>query len=129
MFNADNYLITIAEVKGFTLAADAVLSSAEREALTDFLAMHPLAGEVIPDTGGVRRIKWPALSQGRRSGARIIYFFRDLNTPVYLLALYGKGERVQLSAREKCEIRNLVLEIVEEYGLQRAVQFASHGAA
>jgi hypothetical protein len=122
-------MITVAEVQGFATDADEVLSSEEREALTDFLAFNPLAGEVIPDTDGVRRLKWPAASQGRRSGARVIYFFRDLNMPVYLLALYRKGERMILSELEKREIRRLVNELVETYGFQKGIALVSDGAA
>ena len=129
MLSADQYMITVAEVPAFYLAADGVFSADEREALTDFLAFNPLAGEVVPETDGVRRIKWPAASQGRRSGARVIYFFRDLNMPVYLLALYKKGERLVLSEKDKREIRRLVGELVGVYGFQKGIALVSDGAA
>lgn len=129
MFNTDNYWITIAEVRGFSSTADTVLTKHEREALTDYLAIHPLAGDVIEETGGVRMIRWPAQSQGRNGNVRIIYFFRDLNMPVYLLAIYEKGERMSLLKSEKREIRNLVEELVETYGVQWAAFATSSGAA
>ena len=129
MFNADQYWITIAEVKGFTQAADEVFTIEERDTLVEFLALYPLAGEVIPDTNGVRRIKWSATNQGGRGGANVVYFFRDLNTPVYLLALYRKGENMKLSNWEKREIRRLVKDIIDTYGIKHLIQFASNGAA
>lgn len=129
MFHANQYWITIAEVKEFTEAADDVFTEDERDTLIELLALDPLAGEAIPDTGGVRRIRWAAKSQGRRGGANVVYFFRDLNTPVYLLALFRKGESMRLSMKEKFEMRLLVQEIVEAYGIKRLIQIASDGAA
>lgn len=128
MFNTDNYWITIAETQPFNRHADKCLTGEEREALTDYLAVHPLAGDPIDGVNGVRMIRWPARSQGPRSGVRIVYFFRDLNMPVYLLAIYEKGERVNLSQAEKIEMRNLVEELVEAYRVQWA-GLASSGAA
>lgn len=129
MFNADNYWITIAEVKGFMRAADTVFSIMEREALTDYLAMDPLSGDVIPDTDGVRMVHWPSSKSGENSSVRVIYFFRDLNMPVYLLALYERGERFSLSAREKAAIRGLVAEIVATYAANRRARASHPGAA
>ena len=78
-----------------------------------FLANHPDAGEVIPGTGGIRKVRWPARGQGKRGGARVIYYFRDLNMPVYLLAAYAKGEKINLTAGEKKAMRKAVDLIVE----------------
>ncbi|WP_454758275.1 hypothetical protein [Caulobacter segnis] len=129
MFNADNYWITIAEVKGFTLVADEVFSIKEREALTDYLAMQPLAGDVIPDTDGVRLLRWPSSGKGKASSVRVIYFFRDLNMPVYLLALYQRGERLSVSTQEKAAIRELVADIVSSYAIRNRAYVTPPGAA
>ena len=101
MFNAGSYLITIAELADFIEDSKRIFTEAEYEELVLFLAEHPDSGEVIPGTGGVRKVRWPARGQGKRGGARVIYYFRDLNVPVYLLAVYAKGEKINLSQREK----------------------------
>lgn len=129
MFNADQYWITVAEVKGFTKAAKSALSEQELDALIELLSLNPTIGDVIPDTNGVRFLPFPAKSQGRNGRVRIIYYFRDLNAPVYLLALYGKGERMHLTATHKGLIRELVDELVNTYRIKWADNDAAQTGA
>lgn len=114
MFNACNYHITIAELSGSSRDMTAVFNSEEYDDLISHLAIYPESGVIIPGTGGIRKLRWPARSQGKRGGARVIYYFRDLNMPVYILAVYSKGERIDLTEREKSEMRKLVELIVHE---------------
>ena len=108
MFNAGSYWITIAEMASFEKEARDIFNDDEYNDLVLHLATHPDAGDIIPDTGGVRKIRWPARGQGKRSGARVIYYFRDLNVPVYLLAVYAKGEKINLTMAEKKQMRKSV---------------------
>ena len=101
MFNAGSYGITVAEVGSFTDDAQSILSDQEHTQLVNFLAQYPDAGDIIPSTGGVRKFQWRALSPERRTEARIIYYFRDLNVPLYLLAISGKGKKMVLSESDK----------------------------
>lgn len=113
MFNAGSYYISISEMQMFIDDAARIFTDDEYENLVLFLANHPDAGEVIPATGGVRKVRWPARGQGKRGGARVIYYFRDLNVPVYLLAVYAKGEKINLTQTEKKVMRKTVNKIVE----------------
>ncbi|WP_425907170.1 type II toxin-antitoxin system RelE/ParE family toxin [Nitrobacter sp. TKz-YC02] len=61
----------------------------------------------------MRKLRWRAKGQGKRGGARVIYYFRDLNVPVYLLAVYAKGEKLNLTEGEKQEMSKMVDLIVE----------------
>jgi hypothetical protein len=115
MFNADRYWITIAELKGFSEQANDVFTMSEWEALTQCLSVNPGYGEIIPETGGVRVVKWPAASQGKGGHVRVVYYFRDLNIPVYMLAIYERGERLNLTSADKRIIRALVEEVVASY--------------
>ena len=101
MFNAGSYWISIVEMDSFSEDARNVFTKDEWEELVNFLAQYPDAGELIPGTGGVRKVRWRAKGQGKRGGARVIYYFRDLNVPVYLLAVYAKNEKLDLSENEK----------------------------
>jgi hypothetical protein len=114
MFNACNYNITIAEIDGCIRDVEAVFTQEEYEDLISHLSVYPESGKIIPDTGGIRKLRWRARGQGKRGGARVIYYFRDLNMPVYLLAVYAKGEKLDLTAGEKREMRELVDAIVHE---------------
>ena len=60
MFNAGAYRITIAELPSFEVDAKAIFTESEYENLILFLADHPDAGDLIPDTGGVRKLRWRA---------------------------------------------------------------------
>ena len=58
-------------------------------------------------------VKWAnANLAGKQGGARVIYYFRDLNVPVYLLAVYAKGEKLNLTAGEKKAMSQMVDQIV-----------------
>lgn len=111
MFDAQNYLITVAEMPEFDKSASAILTEEEIEGLIAYVAQQPDEGRVIPDTGGIRIMKWPAC---RRRGARVIYYFRDLNMPVYLLTVLLPGERCRFNKADKARMRAMVEELVEQ---------------
>lgn len=129
MFAADQYWITVAEVQCFSQDAEEVFTRQEWEDLTHCIAIDPLVGDLLPDTDGVRVLRWPAESQGKNGHVRVAYYFRDLNTPVYLLALFRKGERLSLTEADKRIIRALVGDIVAAYGVRRVVYWATADGA
>lgn len=119
MFDPDSYLITIAEMAQARKDLDAILSESERDQLIDWLAMSPDAGDIIPGTNGVRKVRWSYGGKGKRGGLRIIYYFRDLNMPISLIAVYKKNEKLNISAREKRMISQMVDDIVNEWARRR----------
>jgi hypothetical protein len=88
MLGAGNYPITIAEMQNYTRDADDYFAREQHESLKDFLAFHPESGDVLLGTGGVRILRWPIKAHAKVAPARIIYYLRDLNIPLYMLALY-----------------------------------------
>jgi hypothetical protein len=99
--------ITVAETPLFVRQAEAVWDDAEREAFVDFIARNPTGGDVIPETGGVRKIRWTRAETGKRGGARVIYFYHDPGRPLYLLMVYAKARQENLTADEKRAVRKL----------------------
>ena len=93
--------ITVAETQLFIRQADDVWSDDERFEFVDFIASNPGAGDVIPETGGVRKIRWGRQGSGKRGGVRVIYFYYDDHAPLYFLMLYAKGEKEDLRPEEK----------------------------
>jgi hypothetical protein len=87
--------------------AEAVWDDAEREAFIDFIAHNPEAGDVIPETGGVRKIRWSRAGSGKRGGTRVIYFYHDVGRPLYLLMVYAKARQENLTPDEKRAVRKL----------------------
>ena len=93
--------ITIAETLMFDRAAAKIWSEDERLALVDYVARNPLSGDVIPGTGGVRKLRWGRAGSGKRGGARVIYFYYEMDRPLYLLLAYAKAGAEDLTADEK----------------------------
>jgi hypothetical protein len=118
MFAVGGYPIEIVELPGYQRDVEHVFSETERESLVAFLAANPSYGKVIPACGGVRKLRWRANGSGKRGGARVIYYFRDLNMPLYLLATYTKGEKADLTALERKQIIKLVNLLVEKHRAQ-----------
>jgi hypothetical protein len=98
-------LITVAETPLFVRQAATVWSETEHEAFVSFIAANPEAGDVIPEKGGVRKLRWTRTGSGKRGGTRVVYYYCDLRRPLYLLLVYAKARQENLSADEKREIR------------------------
>ena len=54
-------------------------------------------GDIIPGSGGIRKLRWRRSGSGKRGGARVIYFFHDAAMPLYLLLVYSKAAQTDLS--------------------------------
>jgi len=98
-------LLTVVETWAFARQADEIWSDEERAAFIYFIAANPEAGAVIPGTGGIRKVRWSIEGRGKRGGARVIYFFYKRNAPIYLLMVYSKNIRENLSQQEKKQLR------------------------
>ena len=81
------------ELPPFAELRDDLFTDEEFLALQAFLIDHSNAGDVIPGTGGCRKLRWAAKGKGKRGGARVIYFLRIAEGQIVLVAAYGKGER------------------------------------
>ena len=70
---------------------------------------HPDAGDVIPGSGGVRKLRWAAKGKGKRGGARIIYLYLVAAARVYLMRCYAKNVKTDLTADEKRQLRQIAV--------------------
>jgi hypothetical protein len=101
-------LTTITELPEYIRRASELLSDSERKSVIDYLAAHPRAGDIMQGTGGIRKLRWGRGNQGKSSGVRVIYYYRDERIPLYLLTLFGKNEQTNLSKSERNELAKLV---------------------
>ena len=92
---------TVIETPTFTRQADKIFSEDERRELIDLLAENPLAGDEIPGTGGVRKLRFAASGRGKRGGARVIYYYLDRAMPIYALLAYAKAAKIDMTLEEK----------------------------
>lgn len=90
---------TVVETAAFqTMAAD-VWDEEAHSGFVGFIAENPLAGDVIPETGGVRKVRWQASGRGKRGGSRVIYFNQLDDGLIVLLAVYAKNEAKNVPRR------------------------------
>jgi hypothetical protein len=104
-------LLTVVETSIFTRRAEKLLTEEEHEELVFYLAVHPLSGDEIPGTGGVRKLRFGSRDRGKSGGVRVIYYFFDEENPLYALLLYGKNEQVDLTPQQKREMTTLAATI------------------
>jgi len=90
------------------------MPESDRDDLVGFIAANPESGDVILETGGVRKIRW-ALPGGGKRGARVVYYFHNESLPVFLLAAYGKNEKANLSGAERNAMAKLVPVLIGTY--------------
>ena len=102
---------TVAETPTFTRQADKLFTEEERRALIDYLAENSLAGEEIPGTGGVRKLRFAASGRGKRGGARVIYFYGGEDIPIYALLAYAKSAKTDLNPAERRAVARIVAAI------------------
>jgi len=97
----------------FLSATKKLMDDGERAELVDYLACNPTAGDVIPGAGGVRKLRWGLEGRGKRGGARVIFFFHDMDMPLYLMTAYAKNERENVSQAEINTLQKLARALVE----------------
>src|SRR5688572_24982115 len=89
--------MTVVETPFFLRKAATLLDEAERSELVVFLGTNPEAGDIIPEAGGVRKLRWSARGKGKRGGVRVIYYFHGDAFPCFLLTLYTKSQQANLT--------------------------------
>jgi hypothetical protein len=95
------------EAPAFTRYLSDYLDDEEYRALQKQLGLSPDLGDVIPGTGGFRKIRWAdkRRGKGRRGGLRVIYYHFAADHQVWLMTLYGKDEATDLTPGEKKALR------------------------
>jgi hypothetical protein len=87
----------------------------EVDELISFLSLHPSAGEVVEGTGGCRKFRFPGRGRGKSGGYRTITFYSGDEIPVFLITVFSKGERSNLSKRERNGLAELTRTLKAEY--------------
>ena len=109
-------MITVVELPEFIRRSRRLLVEAEIRNLINYLAAHPAAGVVMQGTGGIRKIRWNREGTGKGSGVRVICYFYNEEHPLFLLTLFGKSEKANLSRAERNGLAKLTRILLESYG-------------
>jgi hypothetical protein len=107
--------MTVVETPGFIRDATATLSDAERSEMIMCVASNPQAGDLMPGTGGARKFRWRGSGRGKRGGVRIIYYFHDESLPLFLLNVFAKNEKANLTKAEQNEMKMLLPRLIAGY--------------
>jgi hypothetical protein len=86
-------------------AKAAGVSDDERERIVNLIAKAPLAGDIIPGTGGAYKRRIARKGKGKRGGYRVITYYAAEDVPVFLLALVSKSQRADISQADRNELR------------------------
>jgi DNA-binding transcriptional regulator YiaG/mRNA-degrading endonuclease RelE of RelBE toxin-antitoxin system len=96
-------------------AAEAGMTAEEVARLILFLSENPDAGELIVGTGGARKLRFAPTGRGKRGGYRVVTYYCAEDIPVFLMDAYAKGDKIDLSARERAELKKELELFAREY--------------
>jgi hypothetical protein len=92
----------------FSRRAKRLLPEAEIARLEESIVERPEAHPVIAGTGGIRKARWARPGMGKRGGIRALYYYRTSAGIVYMLDIYAKNEKADLTPADKRDLRGIV---------------------
>jgi len=101
-------MYTVIETNVFVRAASEVWTEAERVSFINWLAINPEAGDVIPGSGGCRKVRWARADMGKRGGTRVVYFNQLECGEIWLLMIYVKAKFDTLPASFLSQLREAI---------------------
>jgi hypothetical protein len=107
-------LQTVVELPEFLRRAKAIMSETERAALVDYIAGNPEAGVSLG--GGLRKVRIAREGGGKSGGYRTIYVFGGVHVPLFLVTVFAKNEKDNLSRAEQAELIALSKALLASYG-------------
>lgn len=109
-------LQTVVETEPFLRRAKAIMTDEEREAIVVFLATNPEAG--ISLGGGLRKVRVAREGGGKSGGYRTLYVFGGTHMPIFLLSVFAKNEKDNLTKAEQAAAVELSKKLISTYGVQ-----------
>ena len=103
-------MLTVVETLVFQRQWPFYWTEEERGAFAAFIAEHPLSGDVVPESGGIRKVRWHRSGSGKSGGVRVIYFTRTREGEIVLLTLYAKAKTDNITGAKLKEIRRALEE-------------------
>ncbi len=103
---------TVIETPAFLASArDEGLGDDERLRIVTYLAHNPEAGDLMPGTGGARKVRFAGRGKGKSGGYRVVTFYGGEDIPLFLLDVYGKDTQANLSQAERNALRKLLTDL------------------
>ncbi|MBC3302396.1 toxin [Pseudomonas sp. SWRI18] len=98
------------ETSSFTATVGDYLTDDEYRALQNEMQLNPLAGDVMPRTGGFRKLRWSdgKRGKGKRGGLRVIYYWLTTDGHFWMFAIYNKDELENLTADQEKALKKAI---------------------
>jgi len=106
---------TVVETPGYLALARKLFSENEMADIVSLLAADPKAGDVMEGTGGFRKVRIARQGTGKTGGARVVYIFRNTKYPVFLITVFPKNEKDNLSRAERNALKKRADQIFDTY--------------
>ena len=101
-------MFTIIETPTFKNDVDRIWSESERGEFFSWIASNPLAGDLIPGSGGCRKVRWSRPGMGKRGGVRVICYSRVSAEEIWLLVIYAKSLKENIPAHILKSIQEVI---------------------
>ena len=101
-------MITITETPMFIKKAEKLMSEEERAELINYVAANPKEGDVMANTGGVRKLRFARKGQGKSGSYRVVYYYYNPKNPVFMFTVFGKNEKANLVKADRNTLSKLV---------------------
>ena len=106
-YNLRMYL-TVAQTQVFQKAVADIWTDEELDRFVNWIALNPLSGDLIPGSGGLRKVRWAASGRGKRGVARVIYYNLLQDGTIWLLMAYTKAKFDNLPPEILKELKNAI---------------------
>ncbi len=101
-------MFTVVETLVFQKQWPLYWSEEERGEFAPYIAEFPNSGDVVPKSGGIRKVRWRRPGTGKSGGVRVIYFTRIAEEEVVLLHIYAKSKTDNITGAKLKEIRRVI---------------------
>lgn len=101
-------MFTVVETLVFQKQWPLYWTEEERGEFAAYIAEFPTAGDVVPQSGGIRKVRWRRAGKGKSGGVRVIYFTRTAEEEVVLLLIYAKARTDNITGSRLKEIRRVI---------------------
>jgi len=106
---------TVVETPTYLAVARKLFDEEEREEIVTTVAFNPECGEVMAGTGGFRKVRVARAGMGKRGGARVIYIWRNDKLPLFLITVFSKNEKENLTKAERNALKKRADDIFNSY--------------
>jgi hypothetical protein len=109
-------LFTVVETGAFSARARGRMTATEVRDVIAIVAANPELGDLIQGTGGIRKLRFAVGGRGKSGGVRVVYYYHNDSMPVFLLTVFAKNEKANLTRAERNALAKVARSLRDGYG-------------